>query len=204
MRISSTVKSPLIQAPRWAHWINCCLSFSQEPGSIATISPFHKWGLRDVAGILQQGSDNIEGRCWPRKQAQRVCTATPRPRVRARVECSRTCWELQLPLGGCGLGQNHQLPPWLWSGRDRTESKDSGHFHASLLLLGPSSSNETLEVLLRWCSPQGQLPGAPSQVRNGSIRQIEKNWTRNLRVQGFGGFSPYSSPCSISHCFNLL
>lgn len=30
-----------------------------------------------------------------------------------------------------------------------SESKDGGHFHASLLLLGPPSSNETLEVLLR-------------------------------------------------------
>ena len=212
MRISSTVKSPLIQAPRLAHWINCCISFSQEPGSIATISPFHKWGLRDVAGrvqqrtdgTLQKGSDNIEGWCWPRKQPQRVSTATPRRRARARVQCSRTCWELQLPLGGCDLGQKHQLPPWLWSGRDRPESKDGGHVHASLLLLGPPSSNETLEVLLRWCSPQRQLPGPPSQVRNGSIKQIEKNRTRYLRVQGFGGFSPYSSPCIISHCFNLL
>ena len=107
------------------------------------------------------------------------------------------------PWGGCDLGQKHQLPPWLWSGRDRTESKDGGHVHASLLLLGPPSSYETLEVLLRWYSPQRQLPGPPSQVRNGSIKQIE-NRTRYLRVQGFGGFSPYSSPCIISHCFNLL
>ena len=30
-----------------------------------------------------------------------------------------------------------------------SESKDGGHFHASLLLLGPPSSNKTLEVLLR-------------------------------------------------------
>lgn len=164
------MKSPWVQAPWWVHWINCCISFSKEPGSLAIISPFYRWGLRDAAdrvqqrtdGTFQQGSDNIKGWCWPRKQPEWVSTATCGPRVRARVWCSGTWWELQLPPGAVALGRRTSCRPDSGPAGTEQESKDGGHFYASLLLLGPCSSNETLEVLPRQCSPQGQPPGAPS------------------------------------------